>query len=300
MPNPRQGARRHAYDGRHARSSASPHVRLGYRFRCAPKSSDALEQGLMHDEELSNGDIIYNRARVLHARLGRFMQRDPLGYVDGLNAYAAYHLLEQQLDPTGTAKIDREWPSWIPRDLKEIKKRLRCAKGKEKAALVRAKKVLEERARIKGNKPGRFRGRGTPAIGLVGSSLLILLMSAEVADAAMIDMRYEGAYGDDCVVCEFEQWLYVEAEPVWHGYVLHAALWLTVGTPEPINEPTGHSVFMPMTAAECEELDRLADFVHRPVGEHWLGYRARASQYYSTSIALRLPKWACDCMCEIR
>ena len=41
-------------------------------------------QGLMHDEELG---LIYNRARMLHPRLGRFMQRDPLGYVDGMSLY---------------------------------------------------------------------------------------------------------------------------------------------------------------------------------------------------------------------
>jgi RHS repeat-associated protein len=41
-------------------------------------------QGLMHDEET---DLIYNRARMLHPILGRFIQRDPLGYVDGLSLY---------------------------------------------------------------------------------------------------------------------------------------------------------------------------------------------------------------------
>lgn len=42
----------------------------------------------MHDESLgSQGGLIYNRARELHPRLGRFMQRDPLGYVDGMSLY---------------------------------------------------------------------------------------------------------------------------------------------------------------------------------------------------------------------
>ncbi len=41
-------------------------------------------QGLLHDEETG---LVYNRARMLHPRLGRFMQRDPLGYVDGFNLY---------------------------------------------------------------------------------------------------------------------------------------------------------------------------------------------------------------------
>jgi len=43
-------------------------------------------QGLMHDETLG---LVFNRARVLHPMLGRFMQRDPLGYVDGLSLYEA-------------------------------------------------------------------------------------------------------------------------------------------------------------------------------------------------------------------
>ena len=46
--------------------------------------NDIGHQGLMHDEEIG---LIYNRARVLRPDLGRFMQRDPLGYVDGMNQY---------------------------------------------------------------------------------------------------------------------------------------------------------------------------------------------------------------------
>jgi hypothetical protein len=41
----------------------------------------------MHDEMLG---LIYNRARML--RFGRFMQRDPLGYVDGMSVYLSYLL----------------------------------------------------------------------------------------------------------------------------------------------------------------------------------------------------------------
>ena len=40
--------------------------------------------GLSHDEETG---LVYNRARMRHPRLARFMQRDPLGYVDGFNLY---------------------------------------------------------------------------------------------------------------------------------------------------------------------------------------------------------------------
>ena len=41
-------------------------------------------QGLPHDAETG---LIYNRNRMLHTTLGRFVQRDPLGYVDGMNRY---------------------------------------------------------------------------------------------------------------------------------------------------------------------------------------------------------------------
>ncbi len=47
-------------------------------------ASSVCHQGLLHDEETG---LVYNRARMLHPRLGRFMQRDPLGYVDGFNLY---------------------------------------------------------------------------------------------------------------------------------------------------------------------------------------------------------------------
>jgi RHS repeat-associated protein len=45
---------------------------------------DVGHQGLMHDDE---SGLVYNRNRVLHPGLGRFMQRDPLGYVDGVSLY---------------------------------------------------------------------------------------------------------------------------------------------------------------------------------------------------------------------
>ena len=55
-------------------------------------------QGLMHDEVTGN---ICQRAREYSVRLGRFMQRDPLGYPDGMNTYAAYHVMYGGVDPTG-------------------------------------------------------------------------------------------------------------------------------------------------------------------------------------------------------
>ncbi len=59
---------------------------------------DFGHQGLMHDE---NTGLIYNRARMRDPKLGRFMQRDPLGYVDGIGLYATYHLMHGGVDPSG-------------------------------------------------------------------------------------------------------------------------------------------------------------------------------------------------------
>ena len=45
---------------------------------------DTGHQGLLFDKEFG---LYYNRARYLHPTLGRFCQRDPSGYVDGMSLY---------------------------------------------------------------------------------------------------------------------------------------------------------------------------------------------------------------------
>lgn len=44
-------------------------------------------------------------AAVYDPGAGRFLQRDPLGYPDGLNTYAAYHVLRGGVDPSGLDRI---------------------------------------------------------------------------------------------------------------------------------------------------------------------------------------------------
>ena len=69
--------------------------------------NDFGHQGLMHDEEIGK---IYNRARILDPRLARFMQRDPLGYVDGMSAYEYEQSSPlKHLDPSG--KMTDPWES---------------------------------------------------------------------------------------------------------------------------------------------------------------------------------------------
>ena len=46
--------------------------------------NDIGHQGLMHDEDTG---LIQNRARMRSPRLGRWLQREPLGYVDGMSLY---------------------------------------------------------------------------------------------------------------------------------------------------------------------------------------------------------------------
>ena len=43
---------------------------------------------------------------MYHPGMGRFMQRDMLGYPDGMNRYAAYHVMHGGLDPTGLGWVE--------------------------------------------------------------------------------------------------------------------------------------------------------------------------------------------------
>jgi len=55
----------------------------------------------------SEDAIYYYRARYHDPHLGRFLGRDPMGYVDGLNIYVSYHILHGVLDPSG---LQSEYP----------------------------------------------------------------------------------------------------------------------------------------------------------------------------------------------
>jgi RHS repeat-associated protein len=59
----------------------------------------------LHDEHVG---LVYNRARHLHPKLGRFVQRDPAGYVDGMGLYAYIQSSPlRKLDPSGAMVNDR-------------------------------------------------------------------------------------------------------------------------------------------------------------------------------------------------
>ncbi len=73
------------------------HISLGHPYGIA----DYGHQGLMHDEATG---LIHNRARTLHPRLGRFIQRDPLGYIDGMSMYQYVRSNSlKYLDSSGTS-----------------------------------------------------------------------------------------------------------------------------------------------------------------------------------------------------
>ena len=55
-------------------------------------------QGLRHDPITDN---IYNRARNISTLLAIFMERDPLGFVDGMNNHTLYQMIFEGLDPSG-------------------------------------------------------------------------------------------------------------------------------------------------------------------------------------------------------
>ena len=87
--------------------------RLGFGLAQAGQSlCDFGFQGLRH---LRGTSFVDNRARVYDRHAGRFVQRDPWmqdeesgisqagdGYPDGMNSYAAYHVMHGGVDPFGT------------------------------------------------------------------------------------------------------------------------------------------------------------------------------------------------------
>jgi RHS repeat-associated protein len=67
---------------------------------------DNGHQGLMHDKEFG---LIYNRARYLHPVLGRFVNRDPIRYADGMNLYEYVGSKPVRFrDPTGLTVSERK------------------------------------------------------------------------------------------------------------------------------------------------------------------------------------------------
>jgi RHS repeat-associated protein len=89
---------RYAYDG-YGRSDV-----FGPDFRSRSSSSYNWEYrytGRRLDLETA---IHYFRARYYHAELGRFLSRDPIGYVDGMNLYRAY-FVPNGLDPFGVTFV---------------------------------------------------------------------------------------------------------------------------------------------------------------------------------------------------
>jgi len=71
---------------------------------------DFGHQGLLHDREFG---LIHNRARMLNTTHGRFMQRDPLQYSDGMNLYQYVRSQPVSVtDPSGLLSPDIELVQW--------------------------------------------------------------------------------------------------------------------------------------------------------------------------------------------
>ncbi len=81
-----------------------------------------MHQGLRRDDETG---LHENRYRMLHSRLGRFMQRDPMGYSDGLSLVAALDANPIfNVDPLGNliqlVDDDLVWHHMLPQEWRKF------------------------------------------------------------------------------------------------------------------------------------------------------------------------------------
>ncbi len=79
--------------GHHPKFFAAPQMAL---VRCAFHTAKALVKTF----ENQKPSLRYKRARMYSAQLGRFISRDPLGFVDGMSLYRAY-FVPNGVDPSG-------------------------------------------------------------------------------------------------------------------------------------------------------------------------------------------------------
>ncbi len=65
-------------------------------------------------EDLESG-LYFFRARFYSAQLGRFISRDPLGFVDGMSLYRAY-FVPNHVDPYGTGQMHSDSQKYVASD----------------------------------------------------------------------------------------------------------------------------------------------------------------------------------------
>ena len=72
-------------------------------------------------------NLWYFRARYFDNEMGRFISRDPLGYVDGFSLYGAYFAEGFAMDPMGekTKKADKYWNEDVSDEEKEWREQCR-------------------------------------------------------------------------------------------------------------------------------------------------------------------------------
>jgi RHS repeat-associated protein len=134
--------------------------------------TDRFFTGQILDKE--TGLILY-RNRVYHPTLGRFLQRDPIGYEAGNNVYRyIWNTPTDITDPYGND--GGEWPSWISGDItvSDLDKMIKTEKdSKRLRELQKAKKIKEQmQKRIKEKIKGANR-RGTVGKKVLGCIFLI-------------------------------------------------------------------------------------------------------------------------------
>ena len=87
---------------------------LGHPMLTSRIGNPFMHQGLVYDGDTRT---YHNRFRQYNPRLGRFMQRDPEGYVDGMNVYEYMHGAPiYYVDALGTQTTDNEFyfDDWSP------------------------------------------------------------------------------------------------------------------------------------------------------------------------------------------
>ncbi|PCJ51507.1 MAG: hypothetical protein COA79_26100, partial [Planctomycetota bacterium] len=110
------------------------------------KSSNLIDNdygftGRRHDAETG---IMYFRGRYYSAQLGRFLSRDPLGYVDGMSLYRGYFGVNG-LDPLGQEKKKKKTSKNDKDDEKNLINLVKQLKNLEKAVNETFDKAIEDK-----------------------------------------------------------------------------------------------------------------------------------------------------------
>ncbi len=160
--------------------------------------TDVSHQGLPLDE---NTGLLYNRARYRNPATGRFISRDPLGYPDGMNGYASWHLEHFGLDPAGLEEQVFEklgFAAWLTNNGEGLKEWTRSGSGKYVARGVTESWAVTHSLRVDVNENGVFLldggGQGSVSAKLDRRSYHQLLTKGASINVQNLDEPKEESY----------------------------------------------------------------------------------------------------------